>query len=206
MIVPPGSAGVLFTEASDGDMRADHSARRHVSAAAGISEHWATVVQVHGAEVVRASAPKDHGEADAIWTDVPRLPLSVFTADCLGVAAIAGSAVGVAHSGWRGAAQGVVKALVDSIESGGHTVDEILIGPSIGPCCFEVGPEVSGRFPGSVSETTWGTTSVDLMAAVRDQTSADAKWVGQCSRHCEGFYSHRRNQTAKRMATVVWLP
>ena len=206
MIVPPGSTGVVFTDASDGDMRADRSARQRISSSAGIPGEWATVSQVHGDEVVRASSPKNHGEADALWTDVPGLPLAVFTADCLGVVAVASSAVGVAHAGWRGASKGVVKSLVDTIESNGHSVKQVLIGPAIGPCCFEVGPEVAQRFPGSLSETRWGTMSVDLISAVREQTTAGISWVGECTRHAEGFLSHRRDQTPQRMATLAWLP
>ena len=206
MILPPGSTGVLYTEASDGDMRADPEARSRVSARAGIPGEWATVSQIHGNSVVRATSPIDHGSADAIWTTERMLPLAVFTADCLGIAMLGTSVVGVAHAGWRGVSLGVVEALHAAIESNGHAVTEVLIGPSIGPCCFEVGAEVAEQFETSIARTSWGTLSVDLAAAVSERIDPRPESVGRCSKHEAGFFSHRGNGTKERMATVVWLP
>ena len=108
---PPGVDGAAFTDATDGDQRNDLTARSAVSSWLGISRDWATVRQVHGSVVVRAEASGELDEADAIWSDVPGLPIAVFTADCFGVVLISESAVGVAHAGWRGVTSGVVPAL-----------------------------------------------------------------------------------------------
>ena len=203
---PPGVDGAAFTEAADGDQRNDLTARSAVSSWLGISRDWATVRQVHGIALVRALGPGELGEADGLWSDVPRLPLAVFTADCFGVALLAESAVGVAHAGWRGAAGRVVSALRAEMSAHGHPPVRAAIGPGIGPCCFEVGPDVAERFPDQVRETRWGARSVDLAAAIRHELEGLDIWLpGTCTMHDESLYSYRRTQTAQRIATIAWV-
>jgi hypothetical protein len=203
---PPGVDGAAFTGAEDGDQRNDLTARSAVSSWLGISRDWATVRQVHGTTLVRAEKPGEIGDADALWSDLPNLPLAVFTADCFGVVLHAEAAVGVAHAGWRGAADGVVGALRAEMTRHGHPPVSAAIGPGIGPCCFEVGPEVAERFPAYVSETRWGATSVDLAAAIqRDLGGLDVWVLGACTMHEESLYSHRRTRTAQRIATIAWV-
>ena len=74
--------------------------------------------QVHGAAVVRGGGRG--AEADAIWTDMPREPVMVVTADCLSVALVrlgGRPAVALAHVGWRGLLAGVVDATVAALGS-----------------------------------------------------------------------------------------
>jgi YfiH family protein len=203
---PPGVDGAAFTGAEDGDQRYDLTARSAVSSWLGIPRDWATMRQVHGTTLVRANVPGELGEADGMWSDVPRLPLAVFTADCFGVVLKAETAVGVAHAGWRGTAGGVVTALRAEMTSQGHPPISAAIGPGIGPCCFEVGPEVAARFPDEVRETSWGTRSVDLAAAIRRELEGLELWfLGTCTMHDESLYSHRRTRTAQRIATIAWV-
>lgn len=203
---PPGVDGAAFTDASDGDQRNDLTARSAVSSWLGISRDWATVRQVHGASLTRAESSGELDDADAIWSDVPGLPVAVFTADCFGVVLRSESAVGVAHAGWRGAASGVVLVLREEMTRQGHEPVAAAIGPGIGPCCFEVGPEVAERFPQDVAETRWGATSVDLISALRRQLDGMDVWVsGACTMHETSLYSHRRNRTALRNATIAWV-
>jgi polyphenol oxidase len=203
---PPGVDGAAFTDASDGDQRNDLTARSAVSSWLGISRDWATVRQVHGASLTRAESSGELDDADAIWSDVPGLPVAVFTADCFGVVLRSESAVGVAHAGWRGAASGVVLVLREEMTRQGHEPVAAAIGPGIGPCCFEVGPEVAERFPQDVAETRWGATSVDLISALRRQLDDMDIWVsGACTMHETSLYSHRRNRTALRNATIAWV-
>ena len=51
-------------------------------------------------------------------------------------------AVAVLHAGWRGLLAGIVAAGVDALGAGPIAA---AVGPSIGPCCYEVGAEVAGR-------------------------------------------------------------
>lgn len=217
MIKPPTPTGIVgsgavFTDAADGDIRNDLKARAAVADRLGVSGEWATLTQVHGVKVVRATEPGNWGEGDGLFTTVRELPLAVFTADCAGVVVSAADAVGVAHAGWRGAASGVVAALVATMTDAGHPPLAAAIGPTIGPCCFEVGQEVAHLFPGYVGGTSWGTTSVDLVAALAAQlTSGDTAgfqiWsANTCTQHEFSWLSHRRDKTESRMAAIGWLP
>lgn len=207
MIRPPSRNGVAFSEATDGDLRGDIAARTRASQALGVTDEWATVRQVHGRGVVRVGAAGDAGAADALWTTASGLPLAVFTADCFGVVLHSDAAVGVAHAGWRGADAGVVAALRDEMGLAGHDPIRAEIGAGIGPCCFEVGPEVAERFKDHVGETTWGTTSVDLVNAIEGQLAGIATWyVDGCTHHEDTWFSHRRDQTGRRLGTIGWLP
>lgn len=200
-------AGVAFTDASEGDMRHDEAARWVVSDQLGIERDWATLTQVHGSKVVEAASPGNWGEADAMYTTVRGLPLAVFTADCAGVVLLGEKAVGVAHAGWRGAASGVVTALRNAMALSGHNPRVAAIGPVIGPCCLEVGPEVAVQFPGLTATTIWGATSIDLTATAVAQLDGLETWsVGSCTRHEPSWFSHRKDGTAMRMATLGWLP
>ena len=210
MIQPPvptkSGSGVAFSDASDGDVRGDDARRADLARRLGISDRWATLTQVHGATVIEAHRPGEQGEADAIFTSVPGLPLAIFTADCAGVVVQAPGAIGVAHAGWRGAAGGVVGALVTSMRRAGFEPASAAIGPALGPCCLEVGPEVSGRFGGFTATTSWGSQSIDLGKAIEAQLDGLEIWAeGRCTLHESGWFSHRRDRTLARMATIAWL-
>ena len=207
MILPPSRNGAAFSEARDGDLRNDLEARGEASQDLGISGSWSTVQQVHGSDVVFVDRPGDAGPADALWTTTRGLPLAVFTADCYGVILHADDAVGVAHAGWRGTDAGVVARLGSEMSRQGHEPTRAEIGPGIGSCCFEVGPEVAARFPGHTTTTAWDTTSVDLLSAITEQLDAVTAWsVEGCTHHQDTWFSHRRDGTLRRLATIGWLP
>ena len=210
MILAPvptrSGGGVAFSDASDGDVRSDGVRRTDLSRRLGISDRWATLTQVHGSNVVEAVRPGDQGEADAMFTSVTGLPLVIFTADCAGVVVQASGAVGVAHAGWRGAADGVVEALVTVMRDAGFDPVSASIGPALGSCCLEVGPEVSSRFDGFTARTTWGSESIDLAQAITSQLGGLDVWTAnRCTLHEPGWFSHRRDRTLARMATIAWL-
>ena len=207
MISPPGWGGVAFSEASDGDLRRDQQARADFAGRAGIGEVWATVNQVHGNRVVEAEVGGVLGDADAIWTRRPGLPMAVFTADCFGVVALASGAVGVAHAGWRGVAADVVGRMIAAMSGAGERPSMLVIGPGIGPCCFEVGPEVASRFDGHRGLTTWGTESIDLAGQITSDLPADmeVRSLGRCTMHETGWFSHRGSGTKARLAAVAWI-
>lgn len=206
MIRPPGFRGVAYTTAADGDLRHDAAARSLVAAGLMIPDDWATVRQVHGGIVLQASEPGELDDADGIYTARPGLPAAVFTADCLSIAIEADRAVGIAHAGWRGVVAGVVDNLRNAMHAAGWEPLRAAIGPGIGPCCFEVGPEVAEQFPAHMATTSWGTVSVDLPAAVANQLDGLDPWQAKmCTRCSDGFFSFRRDQTAARMAGIVWL-
>ena len=206
MIHPPGATGVAFSEADDGDLRQEDQARQRASAALGIPSQWARLDQVHGNDVVRVSRPGPAGPGDALWTSEPGVPLAVFTADCFGVILRSGEGVGVAHAGWRGARSSVVGALRREMESSGFPPAEAFVGPGIGACCFEVGSDVSAQFPDFQSHTSWGSNSVDLRSAIAADLEDLDVWIApDCTSHVPGYFSHRRNRDARRLAAIGWV-
>jgi hypothetical protein len=171
-----------------------------------IASEWATLTQVHGTRVIRVDLPGNHGEADALFTSAKGLPLAIFTADCAGVVVHAEGAVGVAHAGWRGTAGGVVGELVTEMRRAGFEPRSAAIGPALAACCLEVGAEVSELFDGFTASTTWGTPSVDLGAAIEVQLGGLDVWsTGSCTLHEPGWFSHRRDATTERLASIGWL-
>lgn len=110
--------------------------------------------QVHGNHVRIAAAEDAHGitetasweSADGYVTNLPGLPLAVFTADCvpLLMQEPAAGVVAAVHCGWRPAAADIMKNALDAMMSLGAQPARIraAIGPSIHRCCFQTGPEV----------------------------------------------------------------
>lgn len=86
-------------------------------------------------------------ECDALITNTPGLALCAFSADCTPILLWDGKtgAVGAIHAGWRGTVAGIGEKTVQAMENAFGTAPEDLvaaIGPCIGTCCFETGPEV----------------------------------------------------------------
>jgi len=206
MIRPPGFLGAAFGTAMDGDGRDDPSARLAISAELGIPSEWASLRQVHGAGVIEVTAGGRLADADALFSSLPALPMTVATADCYPVVLEAEGAAGIAHAGWRGADAGVVPALRDAMEARGFTPERAAIGPGIGSCCFEVGPEVVERFPQFAATTSWGTASVDLVGAIVAQVEGLDLWRADTCTHCgTGYRSFRRDGTPLRQIGVAWV-
>lgn len=168
--------------------------RRLACEVLGLSEaRLAVNRQVHSPTVHRARAGARGEPGDGLWTDEPGLPLLALSADCLPIAVVRRDrtpALVLLHAGWRGLAQGVVEAGVATLGDGAKAA---AIGPSIGPCCYEVGPEVADRFDPDLTRGSkldlWG-------AAERKLRSAGVERIERftiCT-HChpELFFSHRR--------------
>ncbi len=85
--------------------------------------------------------------ADGLITNIPGLPLFVFSADCIVILLYdpVKQAVGAVHAGWRGTALGITKKAVEAMTAAYGTDPKDLlaaIGPGIGPCCFETYADV----------------------------------------------------------------
>ena len=193
--------------------------RRAFAAAADLPAEPVWLEQVHGTDVllldqnsVRAGTPP---VADAAWTREPGVVCCVMTADCLPVLLCNadGSAVAVAHAGWRGLAGGVIEATVAAM--GGARV--AWLGPAISAAAFEVGDEVREAFLANDrgAATAFvaneaGRWQADLYRlAERALGRAGVKYVsgGEFCTHGEPerFFSHRRVAPCGRMATLIWL-
>ena len=206
MIRSEAIPGLVYGEVSDGDARSDPAAREHLSSALGIPSSWATISQVHGAAVVVARRPGPQGDADAVLTDVPGLPIAIGTADCVPVAIAGDRTIALAHAGWRGVAAGVVPAALRAMEAIGDVPRCASVGPHIGPCCYEVGVEVVDAIGGHGATTRGGGLSVDLTEAILHQLGElPTEVIDPCTLDDGRFASYRRNGTPRRQVTVAWL-
>ena len=162
--------------------------------------------QVHGTTVRRAEAGSRGEHADGLWTDEPGLPLLAMAADCLPIALARTNgdkpALAVLHVGWRGLADGVVASGVEAL--GGRLA--AAIGPGIGPCCYEVGPEVADRFDADLLRGR----KLDLWTAAEQALRAagveDVERTDLCTAcHPELFFSHRRDDGVTGRQGVIGL-
>lgn len=160
--------------------------------------------QVHSPTVHRAH-PGARGEpGDGLWTDEPQLPMLAMSADCLPIAVVrtdGARAIAVLHAGWRGLSEGVVANGVAQLGEGAKAA---MIGPAIGPCCYEVGPEVSELFDDDLTVER----KLDLWtAAERALRAAGVEHVERvelCTRdHPDLFFSHRRDGRARGVQGVI---
>jgi YfiH family protein len=207
--------------------------RQAVTEAIGLPLIWAK--PVHGTETVfidrafAAGAPDDAAsvqrlhdrlrviEADAMVTDVPGIALCWSFGDCTPVLLYDPhhEAVGLIHSGWRGAAGGIVPRTIAAMGARYGTKPEDLIagvGPAIGSCCYEVQENVRAAFQADpvvretavfAERTREGETQPRHFLDVRLSTYNQALAAGVRPDHlddvgiCTGcrtdmFYSHRR--------------
>ncbi len=176
---------------------------------------WQRLRQVHGPRVLRAGDAEEP-EADGLWTALPDCVLVVGVADCVPVFVWdpVRRCVALLHAGWRGTAAGIVPHCLDVLRAGGSRASDLWVamGPSIGPCCYAVGPEVAARFPGAILAAQNG-IRLDLRAANRAQAHAwgvPAKQIGAeppCTAcDSESFYSHRKlGPRTGRQWALAWL-
>jgi YfiH family protein len=188
------------------------------------SKPVAFLKQVHGARVINTGAGGLAGDADALVTDTPGLPIAVFSADCVPLLLYDpdGRRLAAAHAGWRGTVQSVARAAVEALVEAGGRPERFLaaVGPSIGPCCYEVDKPVIAQldhaFPGHwgawVRSAGAGKWMLDLWAANEDQLRGAGIPGDRISnpRLCTGcrtdlFYSYRRGHHG-RLVSIAALP
>jgi len=213
-----------------GDERASvDENRRRLAAFAGYDpDQLQAMRHVHGTAVWMVGEPvPEPAEFDGLVCDKPGPVLGAFAADCIPMLFAEPDArvIGAAHSGWRGTigapmtaspdlpthgpgiATNVVRRMVDA----GARADRIRValGPSIGPCCFEVGPEVVAAFRDALGDVPGMVVAgphkdhIDLRVATRrvlERAGVRAESIDDhppCTR-CEGerFFSYRRDGKA----------
>jgi YfiH family protein len=185
------------------------------------SEMLVRLRQVHGNQVFLADRHlpmPGPPEGDAATSGDPWRALTVQVADCVPLLMASGSGeVAVAHAGWRGTAAGV--AMAASRALGDATRQIAAIGPSIGPCCYEVGAELrdrvrDGGWPRGADdwfEQRAGRWYLDLWRANFDQlvnagVEAESIHVSRLCTFChpDWFPSYRRDGTgAGRLAGFI---
>jgi YfiH family protein len=180
----------------------------------------ASVRQVHSDKVLIADRAGVIGEGDALISNQPGIMLSVRTADCLPIlmADTRNRAVAAIHAGWRGTILEIVPKTVQAMaDKFGTRPDDLVIaiGPGIGACCFEVGPEVAIQFSRFFPERSDldQRTKVDLvetnlrLLGRNDGSMRQIATSGLCS-FCRAdlFHSYRRDREAGgRMVSAIRL-
>jgi hypothetical protein len=174
--------------------------RRRLCAEVGADPDALTMnYQHHSADVLRALAGSRGERGDGLWTHERGLPLLALAADCLPIALArangARPALAVLHAGWRGLLGGIAHAGVSTLGDGAVVA---VVGPGIGPCCYEVGEEVADPFRRAFGFGLYRDGRLDLWtAAERALRSAGCARVDRadictaCSP--ERFFSHRRD-------------
>ena len=154
--------------------------------------------QRHTTLVHRARAGKRGEDGDGLWTEDRGLPMLAIVADCLpiAIARVNGGrpALAVLHAGWRGLLEGIAAKGVQAL--GGGLV-AAAIGPSIGPCCYEVREDVSEPFRRAFGFGLLRDGKLDLWSAA--ERALRAAGVARVDRfdvctacNPELFFSHRR--------------
>ncbi len=201
---------------------------RRIAATIGVSrEDLTTTWQVHGNTILVADETHHGGslgKADGLITTTPRIPLLQRYADCTPILIYdpARRAIGIAHAGWQGVVRRTAAALV-------HAMTEVFgcdpttmvaaVGPAIGPCCYEVGPDVIEAIRASQHQPERllrpservGHAYLDLWQAnasqLDDMGVGSIEVAARCtSCHRNEFFSHRGDAgRTGRFAAVMML-
>ena len=164
-------------------------------------------------------------DGDALISNVKEVPLLILTADCVPVVIIdpKNKAVGVAHAGWRGTYDKICKNTIDEMIKNYKSNPEDLIcviGPSIGPCCYEVSKDLVEKFNTNLANHAgefdiikddkyfldlWKINELTLKDCnVKDENIINLQICTNCNH--DKFYSYRKhNKTPKRIGTMIQI-
>ncbi len=176
--------------------------------------------QVHGKSVRVVAEGKDAivPACDGLVTDQPGVVLTMRSADCLPLIALdpVRRVVGLAHAGWRGIRSGIPGQLVDVFLSRFRSAAgdiQIAIGPGIGPCCYEVGPEFEEWFSSQMEirnerrflDLKKAAVARLIRAGLSSAQIVSSPWCSSCER--ELCFSYRRDgaETGRMMTCAMIL-
>ncbi len=230
---PPFAALNLGPRSGDAPVHVRENRRRFLDALGLVGLPLLAPQQVHSAVVsvhaVSRPLPADGVlPGDAVVTDARGVVLMVLAADCVPVLLCEPQAgvIAAVHAGWRGTAGAIASRAVAVMRERFACAPERIVaalGPAIGRCCYEVGPEVVAAVarvtPGSpeafITVRPDGKALLDLVAANVAQLEAAGLrrehigGVGLCTA-CQPhrFFSHRRDgePTGRGGAAIAWLP
>lgn len=180
-----------------------------------------TANQIHSADIRlihdTQDAKAEPTACDALTANLPRTLLAVQTADCMPILLIdeRSRAFAAIHAGWRGTLAHIVARTLERMQIGFDTRPSDVLaafGPAIGPCCFEVGPEVITQFEGAFNDVNFavskrqpnGKAHLNLSQINRqilEEGGIKAENIFDCelctSCHTELFFSYRRERGAE---------
>lgn len=189
----------LGRKLGDDPARVDENRRILCDHAGADVDRLAMNFQVHSTHVNRGEPGVRGKPGDGLWTDEPQVPLLALAADCLPIALVRANgdqpAVAVLHAGWRGLLDGIAGAAVAALGGGRLAA---VIGPAIGPCCYEVRDDVAAPYRASFGRNVVRGGKLDLWRAaersLRDAGVEAVERVDLCTAcHPELFFSYRRD-------------
>ena len=205
--------GILTDDEND---RVTENRRRLAAAIGSDPESVAMGWQVHGDEILEWDGPPQNGGFAHVGADLPKVdghtttakgvPLMVLVADCLPVALASEDRVAMLHCGWRGLAAGIIER---GLALFGDSPPRAVLGPSIGPCCYEVGSEVLAEFGDLQGVANGRMLSLNMVAQQKLMAGGVTRIDSfpLCTRcRPDRFFSHRRDDgVTGRQAGLVWL-
>lgn len=183
----------------DAPEHVDENRRRLCAAVGADLETLALNKQVHGATVHRAQRGERARDGDGLWSDEPHVAMLAFSADCLPIALARTNgeapALALLHAGRVGLLEGIVASGVAALGGGRLAA---IVGPGIGPCCYEVGDEIRAAYRARFGAHVLSGRNLDLWAAAGDGLAKAG--VGRVERldictacDADRFFSHRRD-------------
>jgi hypothetical protein len=178
----------------------------------------ATLHQIHSDSVIAAEGRSGClGEGDALIENTPGALVAVKTADCIPILIVdpRNRAVAAVHAGWRGTVRNIAARAIAELHSKFSSRAEdlhVAIGPGIGKCCYEVGPDVGVQFReyDAALRDLAHSVHLDLAELNRRQIagtsvpSAQIYTAGLCTKCHREFHSYRRDKDqAGRMLSVA---
>ena len=166
--------------------------------------------QVHSDRVVPVESAGSFQDTDGLISCRPELILVIQLADCVPVYLYDPKkrAVGLIHAGWRGSSLRIAEKAVDMMRQVfSCKPDDMLavIGPSIGPCCYQVGSGTAGQFESAFLHgdhlDLWTVNHRQLTDAGLPTENIEISRLCTCC-HGHWFFSHRRDKgrTGRMMA------
>jgi purine-nucleoside/S-methyl-5'-thioadenosine phosphorylase / adenosine deaminase len=189
----------LGRKLGDDPARVDENRRRLCAALGADPAGLALNFQVHSASVNRARPASRGAPGDGLWTDEPGVPMLALAADCVPVALVRRNrprpAAAVLHSGRIGLLAGILEAGVQALGEGPLAA---AVGPAIGPCCYEVGDDVSAAFRSRFGRAIVRGGRLDLWTAaervLREAGVAAIERFDICTAcDADRFFSYRRD-------------
>lgn len=185
-----------------------------------------TAKQVHSNTILQvcSATEKLAGIGDGLMTDAPNLCVGVMAADCVPLLFVEPTRkiAAAVHAGWRGTAVGIAPRAVASMKEA-YGIDpaalHVAMGPSIGPCCYEVGPEVAEQIKANWREElrgAWRSEGVkgrlDLRALNEAQLlgagipRSHIRKIGPCTAcYVRDFFSYRKEgKSGHQLSFIGW--
>jgi hypothetical protein len=174
--------------------------------------------QVHSTTVWQAEADSTQRVADAIIARSRQTVCAILSADCLPLLLCSqdGDEVAAIHVGWRGLAQGIIQNTIRQLKTPAGQM-MVWMGPAIGPAAYEVDQPVHERFvhhnsalASCFTRSRAGHWQMDIYAIARQILGSLGVTHIYGGEHCtysdsDLFFSHRRDGTTGRMASLIWI-